>query len=104
MNGMCNAQFIHVIGQTAGDKSQTDCHTFELKNIRSSTTSITNVNITGAVEQIFTEDPVMNPELKCSVKTCVYNLSERCTADDIYVNGPDSSTIQQTECLTFRKR
>lgn len=104
MNNMCNAQFIHVVGSDSQQSHQTDCHTFELKNYRSSVTTITNVNITGAIDQIFTEEPVMNPEIKCSVKTCIYNLSQRCTADGIEVNGPSSATIQQTECSTFRKR
>lgn len=104
MNDMCNARFIHVVGKDANHPQETDCHTFELRTFRTSVTSMTNVNLSGAVDQIFTEDPVMNPDIKCSARKCIYNLDLRCIADAIEVNSYDSATIQQTECSTFRKR
>ena len=105
MNGMCNAQYIHVVGDNTQQSYQTSCHTFELKNVRSAAISMTNVNITGAVERIFTEDPVMNPRVRCSVGNCSYNINlQACSAPRIEVDGPDSGTIQQTDCSTFRRK
>jgi len=104
MNNMCNAQHIHVVGDNTKQASQTDCHTFELRQVRSSVVDMTNVNITGAVDQIFSDEPVMNPAIRCSVGECIYNVDLRaCRAEQINVEGPDSGTIQQTECATFRK-
>lgn len=105
MSGMCNAQYIHVVGDNTQQSYQTDCHTFELKSYRSSVINMTNVNITGAVDQIFTEDPVMNPSVRCSVGNCFYNINlQGCSATRIEIDGPGAGTIQQTNCSTFRRR
>ena len=104
MDGSCNAQYIHVVGYNTQHAYETDCHTFELRNFRSSITNMSNVNVTGAVEQIFTEDPVMNPDVKCSVKECIYNINLLCSANEINVGDYDSTIISQTECKTFKKK
>lgn len=104
MGGACGAQYIHVVGYNTQSSYETDCHTFELRNFRSSITNISNVNVTGVVDQIFTEDPVMNPDIKCSVKECIYNHSMMCTADEIKVRDYDAAMISQTQCKTFKKR
>lgn len=104
MNDMCNAQYIHIFGNKAKQSQDTNCNTFELRTIRSSATTLTNVNMTGVVDQIFTEDPIMNPAIKCSVRECIYNINTQCSADRIEVLGQDSATVQQTECATFRRR
>lgn len=104
LNNACSAQFIHIVGQDAVLPHDTDCHTFELRSFRSSITNISNINVTGVVDQIFSEDPVMNPTIKCSATECIFNQNLICTADKIEVKGPSSATIQQTECSTFRRK
>lgn len=105
MNNACGAQYIHVVNNTSQDIHKTNCHTFELRNFRTTITNVTNINIEGVVDQIFTEEPVMNPTIRCTVENCIYNSNNtQCTADEIDVKGTSSSTIQQTECGTFRAR
>ncbi len=104
MGGACGAQYIHVVGYNTQHSYQTDCHTFELRNFRSSITNMSNVNISGVVEQIFTDDPVMNPDIKCSVKECIYNSSMQCSADKVTVGDYDAVSISQTNCKTFKKK
>lgn len=104
MNNMCSAQWINIVGQNAQHLSQTNCQTFELRTFRSSITNMTNINITGAVDQIFTEEPVMNPIIKCNVTECVYNSMPACNAPYVTIGDYYATAFQETKCKTFEKR
>lgn len=44
------------------------------------------------------------PILDCTVKTCHFNVDERCSLDKIKVEGKDAHTTEGTECHSFKPR
>lgn len=51
----------------------------------------------------------MNNHIKCRVCSCIYNKDHVCEAEQIEVgncqcHGKDASTVEQTECCTFKRK
>ena len=42
------------------------------------------------------------PDLSCSVVTCMYNKTQRCSKGDIKVEGDQARVTEQTCCASFR--
>lgn len=103
-NNMCNAQYINVIPRKAQDKVFTNCKTFEPKEFNTSLTNMTNINITGAIDQIFTEEQVMNPNIRCGVSQCVFNHQYVCNATGINIGDYTSTESFETRCKTYRHK
>lgn len=44
------------------------------------------------------------PKLKCSVKNCYYNESNKCCRNEIKVQGQDATVVDATYCGSFKEK
>lgn len=44
------------------------------------------------------------PNLNCTVKNCYYNKTDRCTRDDILIEGKSATTTDSTTCDSFKMK
>lgn len=104
MNNKCSAQYITVASHKKQEKVVTNCKTFEPKEYMCEINNMTNVNIPGAIDQIFTEEPVMNPNVRCGVAECIYNSDYSCLTNDLTIGDYGSESIFETKCRSYKKK
>jgi hypothetical protein len=105
MSGLCSANNIHVLGSGAHNSSETMCNTFAPKGIKNAITHLTNMNVRGEIQQIFTNDTIqMSPIVKCEAVNCTFNDDRVCHADNVQIFGPRAAESEGTQCETFRQR
>lgn len=103
-NNMCTANKIHVSGITASITPDTHCATFQEKNLQNSLNSLSNLNLTGEIKQLFTSSGIaMYPQIECTAKACRFNNSGTCTSQNINIIGNDATIPTATYCDTFCK-
>lgn len=100
-NHLCGASTIQVKGGNTTDGNNTFCSTYAIKSTGNYISELGNVNLTGSVSQLFSDNQVMEPKITCNAINCKYNSNEICTAGELKIMGPSSSAPQQTECKTF---
>lgn len=101
---LCSAETIEVQGgQTMGGDA-TFCGTFNSKELGNYVSSLGNMNYSGAAQQMFSGEPVMDPKVLCNAVNCVYNSEKLCQADAVQIQNEVSTTAEQTECQTFNPR
>lgn len=103
-NHLCSAEAIEVQGGQTQDGEATFCGTFSSKELGNYVSSLGNMNYSSAVQQMFSEEPVMDPKVLCNAVNCVYNSDKLCQADAVQIQNEVSSTAEQTECQTFNPR
>lgn len=104
INGLCDANTIHVTGDKSHSSRETECETFSPKGLINAMSNFTNMNLVGEFKQLFSKDSIeMSPEIKCEAENCIYNVNELCTASNVQVYGPEARTSRETECETFKE-
>ena len=86
----CCKNSIVVEGQTARDKCDTCCASFE----EDKGEAFTNLFKT----------PENRLEVDCEAINCVYNERRRCVAEHIGIGGGKASSAGQTECTSFKAK
>lgn len=79
----------------------TYCGTFSSKSLGNFVSSMGNMNYSGAMQQVLSDDIVMDPKVLCNAVNCTYNSEKTCQADHVQIQNEVSSTAEQTECQTF---
>jgi hypothetical protein len=89
----------------AQSDTHTACKTFAKKQgLASLFNSMDNVNWSGVISSIFTEDQQLNPTVTCIVESChFWTEGNRCEAERIKVTGFGADECQDTNCATFTK-
>jgi hypothetical protein len=90
-SGVCYANCIDIVGNSAAKKSQTCCGSYLDKLHYSELTN--NVLGSGSCDS-----------LRCSVETCTYNDNKLCSLDAIQVSGNDAEYYTQTDCSSFKHK
>ena len=86
----CCKNSIVVEGQTARDKCDTCCASFD-------------ENKGDAFTNLF-KTPENRLEVDCEAINCVYNERRRCVAEHIGIGGGKASSAGQTECTSFKAK
>ena len=86
----CCKNSIVVEGQTARDKCDTCCASFD-------------ENKGDAFTTLF-KTPENRLEVDCEAINCVYNERRRCVAEHIGIGGGKASSAGQTECTSFKAK
>lgn len=86
----CCKQGIVVEGQTAKDKCDTCCGSFD-------------ENTGDSFKNLF-KTPETRLEVNCEAVNCIYNEERRCAAEHIGIGGGKANSASQTECTSFKAR
>ncbi len=86
----CCKQAIIVDGQTAREKEETCCGSFD-------------ENREGSFKNVF-KTPESRLEIDCEAVNCIYNEGRHCVADQIGISGDGAKKAEQTLCATFKAR
>lgn len=98
---LCSAEEIEVQGGNTMGGEATFCGTFSSKGLGNYVSSMGNMNYSSAMKQVFADDQVMDPKVRCNAVNCTYNSAKLCQADHVQIQNEVSSTAEQTECQTF---
>lgn len=101
---LCSAEEIEVQGGHTMGGRFTYCGTFSSKSLGNYVSSVGNMNYSGAIQQVISDDLVMDPKVLCNAVNCTYNSDKVCEADHVQIQNEVSSTAEQTECQTFFPR
>jgi len=103
----CGAANIDILNKEdntiAQSDTYTECKTFTKKQgLTSLFNSMDNVNWSGVISSIFTEDQQLNPTVTCVVDSCHFWADDnRCEAERIKIAGSGADKCQDTCCATF---
>lgn len=86
----CCKSAIIVEGQTAKDKCETCCGSFD-------------ENKGGMFRNMF-KTPENKLEVECEATNCVHNDNRYCNADHIGIAGSNAVECTQTECASFKAK
>lgn len=90
-SGICYANCIDIVGNSATKDSHTNCGTFLNRLHYAELTN--NVLSSGSCDC-----------LKCVVETCSYNDNKLCQLGSITVSGDNVEYYTQTKCASFKHR
>lgn len=90
-NNLCTLSSIQVDGRRAHSPRQTCCSSFQERG-------------QGASNDISTEQPEIETQVKCDAATCAFNHSGACSAETITVTGSGAQSAEQTECSSFETK
>lgn len=103
-SGLCAANKINIDGMNASASSETSCETFAEKGIKNAFTNMANMNVPGEVMQLFNKNSIsMSPEIGCEATSCIYNMDNVCSAENVQIIGSSANTSDCTKCETFKK-
>nr|MDA8228210.1 DUF1540 domain-containing protein [Desulfitobacterium hafniense] len=85
MNHLCSAEKIDVKGGDTMGGRFTFCGTFHEKNVGNYVSELGNINLNGAVAQIFSRSQAMDPKVGCSAVNCIYNHDQICSAESLKI-------------------
>lgn len=104
---LCSAYNIDILyeeeGRMAQNSEQTECKTYEhRRGLANMLGSMDNVNVTGAVTELFTPGVQLTPSVTCTVESCKYwDQGNLCGADEIDVSGQHANECADTNCATY---
>jgi len=104
MNKLCSAERIQVAGGDTMGSRFTYCSTFRPRSFTNYLSEIRNINLNGAVRQLFSDRQVMDPQVACNAVNCIYNDNQVCGAEHLKIVSEVAETTEQTECQTFTPR
>lgn len=104
---LCSAQNIDILyeeeGKMSENSEQTECKTFmKRRGLANMLGSMDNVNVTGALTELFSPGVQLTPLVTCVVESCKYwDQGNLCGAHEIDVSGEHADECQDTNCSTY---
>lgn len=104
---LCGAANIDILyeeeGRMAENSEHTECKTFENRTgVANMLGSMDNVNVTGAVTELFAPGTQLTPSVTCIVSSCkYYDDGDLCGAAHIDISGHNADECQDTNCATY---
>lgn len=101
-NNKCTANYIVVNKSNTVSQNETMCETFSNKGLRDVLNNINSMNILDYYDNaVNTSSGYV--DINCSVKECIYNKNNKCTASNVKIHGQVAYTKDGTFCETFTK-
>lgn len=89
---MCEKTKIYVGGLYAEEKNETECISFERKNLSKCNEEYGSCHDGCGCET----------KIACSSEKCIYNVNKECQARQVKVKGKEALTKDETCCDTFK--
>ncbi len=104
---LCSATNIDIlyeeVGKMSENSEQTECKTFEIRSSLSNMLgSMDNLNLAGAVTELFSSGTQLTPSVTCIVESCkYYKEGNLCDAKEIDISGKNANECQDTNCASY---